>query len=100
MRHSIIRGAIVTVMLLAFSHPALAQTLKGPVSDKPLTEKWAPSKWGANDRAGSANYTTDPANVAKALATVKQNKVLTIGKYYHREAPAFGPRLATRCHGA
>ena len=92
MRHSIIRGAIVTVMLLAFAQPALAQTLKGPVSDKPLTENWAPSKWGANDRAGSANYTNDPANVAKALATVKQNKVLTIGKYYHREAPAFGPR--------
>ena len=67
MRHSIIRGAIVTVMLLAFAHPALAQTLKGPVSDKPLTENWAPSKWGANDRAGSANYTNDPANVAKAL---------------------------------
>jgi len=92
MRHSIIRGAIVTIMLLAFAHPALAQTLKGPVSDKPLTEKWAPSKWCANDRAGSANYTNDPANVAKALATVKQNKVLTIGKYYHREAPAFGAR--------
>ena len=92
MRPSIIRGTIVTIMLLAFAHPALAQTLKGPVSDKPLTEKWAPSKWGVNDRAGSANYTSDPANVAKALATVKQNKVLTIGKYYHREAPAFGPR--------
>ena len=62
------------------------------MSDKPLTENWAPSKWGANDRAGSANYTNDPANVAKALAIVKQNKVLTIGKYYHREAPVFGPR--------
>ena len=92
MRHWIIRGAIVTLMLLTFAHPALAQTLKGPVSDKPLTENWAPSKWGANDRAGSANYTSDPANVAKALATVKQNKVLTIGKSFHREAPAFGPR--------
>ena len=60
MRDSIIRGAIVTVMLLAFAHPALAQALKGPVSDKPLTEKWAPSKWGANDRAGSANHTKTP----------------------------------------
>lgn len=73
MRPSIIRSAIVTVMLLAFAQPAMTQTLKGPVSDKPLTEGWAPSKWGANDRAGSANYTSDPANVAKALATIKQN---------------------------
>ena len=46
MRHWTIRGAIVTLMLLTFAHPALAQTLKGPVSDKPLTENWAPSKWG------------------------------------------------------
>src|SRR5262249_29617865 len=92
MRQSIVRSAIVTAMLLALAQPAAPQTLKGPVSDKPLTEGWAPSKWGANDRAGSANYTNDPANVARALATVKQNKVITIGKYYHREAPAFGPR--------
>ena len=69
-----------------------AQTMKGPVNDKPLTEKWAPSKWGADDKAGSANHTKNPANVKRALAVVKQFKVLTIGKYYHREAPAFGPR--------
>ena len=56
------------------------------------TEKWAPSKWGADDKAGSSNHTKNPANVRKALATIKQYKVLTIGKYYHREAPAFGPR--------
>ena len=92
MRYSFIRSAMSVLLLLAFGHPAVAQTLKGPVSDKPLTENWAPSKWGPNDRAGSANYTNDPAIVAKALATVKQNKVLTIGKYYHREAPAFGAR--------
>src|SRR5215471_3783140 len=92
MRYFFIRSAMSVLLLLAFGHPVVAQTLKGPVSDKPLTENWAPSKWGPNDRAGSANYTNDPAIVAKALATVKQNKVLTIGKYYHREAPAFGAR--------
>src|SRR5205809_1686082 len=92
MRHSMIRKAVLTVLLLAFAALAVAQTLKGPVSDKPLDEKWAPSKWGANDRAGSANHTKNAANIARALATIKQNKAITIGKYYHREAPAFGPR--------
>ena len=93
MRSSIIRtGVLAAVILAVAAVPAVTQTLKGPSSDKPLTENWAPSKWGANDRAGSANYTSNPANVAKALATIKQNKVLTIGKFYHREAPAFGPR--------
>jgi hypothetical protein len=46
-----------------------------------------PSKWGPNDRAGSANHTSNSANIARALATIKQNKTITIGKYYHREAP-------------
>jgi hypothetical protein len=92
MRHSIIRRAGLIAILLSFAGFAVAQTLKGPVSDKPLDEKWAPSKWGATDRAGSANHTSNSANIARALATIKQNKAITIGKYYHREAPAFGAR--------
>jgi kynurenine formamidase len=92
MRRPVIAKAVVIAVVLAFAGPAGTQTLKGPVSDKPLDEKWAPSKWGATDRAGSANHTSNSANVARALAIIKQNKVITIGKYYHREAPAFGPR--------
>jgi len=88
MRLSIIAGAV----LAAFAGSAMAQTLKGPVDDSPITENWAPSKWGADDKAGSSNHTKNPANIKRALATIKQNKSLTVGKYYHREAPAFGPR--------
>jgi len=88
MKLSIISG----VVLALFAGSAMAQTLKGPVSDKPLKENWAPSKWGAADMAGSANHTKNSANIRKALATIKQFKAITIGKYYHREAPAFGPR--------
>jgi len=68
--------------------------MDGPVNDAPINEKWAPSKfWGAGDRAGSANHTKNPANIKRALSTVKQFKSITIGKFYHREAPAFGPRI-------
>ena len=88
MKLSIISG----VVLALFAGSAMAQVLKGPVSDKPLKENWAPSKWGAADMAGSANHTKNSANIKKALATIKQFKAITIGKYYHREAPAFGPR--------
>ncbi len=67
--------------------------LPGPTYDAPLTENWAPSKyWGAGDKAGSANHMKNPANIKRALATVKQFKAISIGKYYHREAQAFGPR--------
>jgi len=90
MRLSIVAGAV----LAAFAGAAAAQTgvIPGPINDAPLTENWAPSQWGPDDKAGSANHTKNPANIKRALATIKQNKAITIGKYYHREAPAFGPR--------
>jgi kynurenine formamidase len=85
-------STIAGVTLAGFAGLVVAQALKGPVNDAPFTEKWWPSKWGAEDKAGSANHTKSSANIKRALATVKQNKSITIGKYYHREAPAFGPR--------
>jgi hypothetical protein len=42
MRHSFICRAALIVILLAFAEPAVTQTPQGPVSDKPLHEKWAP----------------------------------------------------------
>jgi kynurenine formamidase len=86
-------STVTAVGLLAgFAGLVMAQALKGPVSDAPFTEKWWPSKWGADDRAGSANHTKNPANIKRAMSAVKQYKAITIGKYYHREAPAFGAR--------
>lgn len=83
-------AAAVGSALLAFAATAGAQALNGPKDDSALS--WAPSKWGKDDRAGSANHTKNSANIVKALKTIKQNKAITIGKFYHREAPAFGPR--------
>ena len=57
------------------------------VSDKPFQERWAPSKWGKDDSAGSANHTRNPANVQRALSVVKRFETVTLGKYYHREMP-------------
>ena len=90
MRLNAIAVAIAAVCLGAGS--ASAQTLKGPVNDAPLTEHWAPTKWGPDDKAGSANHTKNPANIQRALATIKLYKSMTVGKFYHREAPAFGAR--------
>jgi kynurenine formamidase len=68
-----------------------AGTAAAQVSDKPLTEKWAPTEYGANDRAGAINRIT-PAVVMKAMKLVKQGKTATLGKYYSSQIPAFGPR--------
>jgi len=65
--------------------PALA------ANDAPLTENWAPSEWGPDDKAGSVNRTT-AAMVLAALKLVKQGKVATLGKVYQGDAPTFGGR--------
>ncbi len=57
-----------------------------PQNDEPLTDNWAPSEWGPDDKAGSVNRTTN------AMKLVKQGKVATLGKVYQQDAPAFGSR--------
>jgi hypothetical protein len=81
-------AAAVSSALLMFGTAAMAQVLNGPKDDS----DWPANQWGADDKAGSANYTKDSAQIKRALSLVKQYKAITIGKYYHREAPAFGPR--------
>ena len=76
MKVAIAFGAILSLL----AGTALAQTLKGPVSDKPLDEKWAPTKWGPDDSAGSSNHTKNSENIKRALAAVKQFKSLYRGK--------------------
>ena len=60
----------IVVILAALTAPVGAQL---PVNDAPLTEKWAPAKWGADDKVGSPNRTT-PQLVLKAVGLVKQGK--------------------------
>lgn len=61
------------------------------VNDEPTNDKWAPSEWGPNDKAGSANRRS-AASVLKAMKLVKKGKVATLGKVYQQDAPGFGSR--------
>ncbi|MEO8037312.1 MAG: cyclase family protein [Betaproteobacteria bacterium] len=81
-------AAAVGAALLTMGTSAMAQVFPGPQDNS----DWPVNQWGPDDKAGSANHTKNSANIKKALSLVKQNKAITIGKYYHREAPAFGPR--------
>ena len=62
-----------------------------PMSDKPFTENWWPTEWGADDKAGSVNRVT-PDKVMKALKLVKTGKSATLGKTYSKDIPGFGVR--------
>ena len=75
----------------AFILGGLSAGPAGAVNDEPLTQKWAPSEWGPDDKVGASNRTT-PAMVLKAVKLVKRGKVATLGKVYQQDAPAFGTR--------
>lgn len=81
------RMIAAAIALAAAAGAASAQD----VNDAPLTENWAPSEWGADDKAGSVNRIT-PDIVMKAVGLVKQGKTATLGKVYAGDAPAFGSR--------
>lgn len=81
---------LFVVMMLGSSQLA-AQGPSAGVNDEPLRENWAPSEWGAEDKIGAANRIT-PAVVLRAVGLVKQGKVVTLGKVYAQDTPAFGGR--------
>jgi len=85
---SVFTIGIAAIILSGLSTvPALAQE----VNDDPVTQKWSPTEWGADDKAGSVNRTT-PDMVMKAVKLVKHGKTATLGKVYAQDAPAFGSR--------
>ena len=78
--------ALVVALCLTGVRVASAQ-----VNDRPLTEKWAPTEWGPDDKAGAINRINQTL-VMKALKLAKQGKVATLGKLYARDIPTFGAR--------
>ncbi len=81
-------GAVVSLLAMLAAGPVDAEVF----NDKPLTEKWWPSEFGADDKAGAINRIT-PEIVLKAIKLVKQGKTATLGKYYDRDIPTFGARI-------
>ncbi len=96
MRNTGITGLAAAVAAAAlWIAPVSAQD----VNDDPITQNWAPSLWGADDKAGSVNRTT-PEIVMKAVGLVKKGKTATLGKIYAGDAPAFGSRGCIPCSSA
>ena len=72
-RSVLVAVTLVAVLGLVGVSIMNAQQPAQPVSDKPLIEKWAPTEWGPDDKAGAVNRTT-PALVLKALKLVKLSR--------------------------
>jgi kynurenine formamidase len=74
--------AAVGAAALSFCLSALAQT------------PWYPSKWGANDEIGAANYMT-PELALQAARLVKTGKVYSLGITVNTTTPAYPPRTCS-----
>ena len=105
--NKLILAAVTAVVAVAFSmsaaladgHCAKFPEVKGKAwvdgdcKETPLGEKWWPNPlWGEGDQAGSTNWYTKPEVIARALAMVKQNKVIQLGHPYTADQPMFGER--------
>jgi kynurenine formamidase len=55
------------------------------------SEKWYPSRWGANDQRGAANRLT-PAKVLDAKNLIAQGTIYQLGRVYETGMPMFGTR--------
>lgn len=70
----------------------LASTLASAESWQPPTpEQRCPSKWGANDERGAANYMS-PQNVLRATQSIKTGQVFELGRVLEANMPLFGTR--------
>lgn len=55
------------------------------------SDRWYPSRWGADDQRGAANRLT-PAKVLEAKNIIKQGTVYQLGHVYESGMPMFGTR--------
>jgi kynurenine formamidase len=55
------------------------------------TERWYPSRWGANDQRGAANRIT-PAKILEAKNLITQGTLYQVGRVYEAGMPMFGTR--------
>jgi len=67
---------------------AQAQTAQVP---RLAEQKWWPSKWGADDEAGSTNHCT-PMKVLDTIKYIKDGKIYKLARNYEQGMPCFGKR--------
>src|SRR5688572_22126731 len=73
-------GVVTMVLGLVVSAGVIAQS-----------DRWYPSRWGADDQRGAANRLT-PAKVLEAKNAITQGVVYQLGRVYEAGMPMFGTR--------
>jgi len=63
----------------------------GATATRGQSDRWYPSRWGANDQRGAANRIT-PAKVLEAKNLITKGAIYQVGRVYEAGMPMFGTR--------
>jgi hypothetical protein len=77
--------AVVSVALMISAFVLGRAALQGQ------TDRWYPSRWGANDQRGAANRIT-PAKILEAKNLITRGTIYQLGRVYEAGMPMFGTR--------
>src|SRR5215470_16819750 len=84
-KHRALFSAIVCVALM------IGAFILGRTALRGQSERWYPSRWGANDQRGAANRIT-PDKVLEAKNLITRGTVYQVGRVYEAGMPMFGTR--------
>lgn len=87
-RRNRVRAALCTLVPLVLLMVAGSRTLG-------QTDRWYPSRWGADDQRGAANRMTS-AKVLEAKDLIRQGIVYQLGRVYEAGMPLFGRLYSLR----
>ena len=78
-------STLLCVVLITGAFVAGQTALRGQ------TDRWYPSRWGADDQRGAANRIT-PAKILEAKNLITRGTVYSVGRLYEPGMPMFGTR--------
>ena len=79
------------ISAVVFAVVVIGAIILGRTAMRGQTDRWYPSRWGANDQRGAANRMT-PAKVLEAKNLITRGTVYQLGRVYEAGMPMFGTR--------
>ena len=84
-------GAVTGVVAGAVAGKFSLAPVSSAAAQDSMHQPWWPSRWGADDEAGSTNHIT-PAKVLEAAKLIRDGTIYKLGRDYEPGIPFFGAR--------
>ncbi len=85
-------GAVTGAVAGAVAGKFSLAPISSAAAQESMHQPWWPSRWGADDEAGSTNHIT-PAKVLDAIKLIQDGRIFKLGRDYEAGIPFFGARV-------